>query len=190
MAAVEGKNKIRTGKLVSLSEQELVDCDAEEHGCKNGDNNRAFAWIQRNGGITSRADYPYTGVKGACQKTKLAHHAATVAGVRRVKPNNEVALMEAVAGQPVAVWVKVDHPDFKNFRGQGVYRGRCGRKLNHIVVVVGYGKDPATGEKYWIVKNSWGTNWGGGGYIKMKRQVPGRTGGYCAIAFKPSYPTM
>ena len=98
--------------------------------------------------------------------------------------------MGAVARQPVAVWVKVDHPDFHNFRGQGVYRGRCGNRLHHVVTVVGYGKDPATGQKYWIVKNSWGANWGDGGYIKMKRQVPGRPGGYCGIAIRPSFPTM
>ena len=98
--------------------------------------------------------------------------------------------MGAVARQPVAMWVNVDHQDFHNFRGQGVYRGRCGNRLHHVVTVVGYGKDPATGQKYWIVKNSWGANWGDGGYIKMKRQVPGRPGGYCGIAIRPSFPTM
>ena len=124
--------------------------------------------------------------------------------------NDEAALMNAVVAgrqqqeQPVVavVAIRAGHPDFHHFRGQGVYRGRCGSRFNHAVAVVGYGEDAATGEKYWIVKNSWGTKWGDGGYIKLKRQqVPAAAGspaaaaagGYCGLAVRvrpPFVPTM
>ncbi|CAN6373248.1 unnamed protein product [Urochloa humidicola] len=190
VAAVEGINKIRTGKLVSLSEEELVDCDRMDNGCIGGFAYRALRWIKLNGGITTEDDYPYNGVKGACLRSKLPHHAATVSGFGRVAASNELSLMNAVARQPVAVEIMAGHPDFHHFRGDGVYHGCCGSKFNHVVTVVGYGQDPESGHKYWIVKNSWGTMRGDKGYIKIWRQVRGRPGGYCGIAMKPVFPVM
>jgi hypothetical protein len=72
VAAMEGINKIVTGKLISLSEQELIDCDRKSHGCKGGRMDYAFQFVIGNGGIDSEADYPYTGRDGTCNEAKVA----------------------------------------------------------------------------------------------------------------------
>ncbi|KAL6838530.1 hypothetical protein ACP4OV_031775 [Aristida adscensionis] len=197
VAVVEGIHQIRTGQLVSLSEQELVDCDTLDHGCAGGISYRALRWIASNGGIATEEDYPYTGRNGTCDAAKLRHNAATIAGLRRVATRSEASLANAVAAQPVAVSIEAGGANFQHYR-KGVYNGPCGTRLNHGVTVVGYGQDsPATGgagdgegERYWIVKNSWGAAWGDGGYIKMRKDVAGKPEGLCGIAIRPSFPLM
>ncbi|EAZ10092.1 hypothetical protein OsI_32402 [Oryza sativa Indica Group] len=196
VAVVEGIQKIKKGKLVSLSEQELVDCDTLDSGCDGGVSYRALEWITANGGITTRDDYPYTGAAAAaCDRAKLGHHAATIAGLRRVATRSEASLQNAAAAQPVAVSIEAGGDNFQHYR-KGVYDGPCGTRLNHGVTVVGYGQEEApvdgsaAGDKYWIIKNSWGKNWGDQGYIKMKKDVAGKPEGLCGIAIRPSFPLM
>ncbi|CAO2207953.1 unnamed protein product [Urochloa humidicola] len=185
VAAVEGINKIRTGKLVSLSEQELVDCDTLDSGCKGGLHYRALQWITSNGGITTEKDYPYKAKQGKCDRSKLPHHAATISGFRRVATRNEASLQNAAAAQPVCVSIEAGGSNFQHYK-KGVYNGPCGTKLNHAVTVVGYGQEGK--DKYWIVKNSWGAKWGDKGFIKMKKNVAGKPEGLCGIAIRPSFP--
>lgn len=189
VAVVEGIYQIRTGKLVSLSEQELVDCDTLDDGCDGGISYRALRWITSNGGLTTEDDYPYTGTTDACNKPKLSHNAVSIAGLRRVATRSEASLANAVAGQPVAVSIEAGGDNFQHYK-KGVYNGPCGTNLNHGVTVVGYGQEVAGGDKYWIIKNSWGEQWGDGGYIKMRKDVAGKPEGLCGIAIRPSYPLM
>jgi C1A family cysteine protease len=189
VATVEGIYQIRTGKLVSLSEQELVDCDTLDSGCDGGISYRALRWIAENGGITTEADYPYTAETGACDAAKLSHNAVSIAGLRRVATRSEASLANAVAAQPVAVSIEAGGANFQHYR-KGVYNGPCGTRLNHGVTVVGYGQEPGGVVRYWIVKNSWGDAWGDGGYIRMRKDVDGKPEGLCGIASRPSYPLM
>lgn len=189
VAVVEGIYQIRTGKLVSLSEQELVDCDTLDDGCDGGISYRALRWIASNGGITTEADYPYTGTTDACNRAKLSHNAVSIAGLQRVATRSEASLANAVAGQPVAVSIEAGGDNFQHYK-KGVYNGPCGTNLNHGVTVVGYGQEAAGGDRYWIVKNSWGQGWGDDGYIRMKKDVAGKPEGLCGIAIRPSYPLM
>ncbi|XP_048132928.1 vignain-like [Rhodamnia argentea] len=185
VAAVEGINQIETKELVSLSEQELVDCSKKNHGCEGGLMDYAFDFIKRNRGITTEMNYPYTAKDGYCNLPKRNAPVVKIDGHEKVPKNDEEALMKAVANQPVAVSIDAGSLDFQ-FYSQGVFDGNCGTELNHGVAVVGYGSS-RDGTKYWTVKNSWGTNWGEGGYVRMRRGVDEEEG-LCGIAMDASYP--
>ncbi|XP_054785214.1 zingipain-2-like [Prosopis cineraria] len=186
IAATEGITKLSTGKLISLSEQELVDCDTGvDQGCEGGLMDDAFKFIIKNKGITSEANYPYKGVDGTCDANEEANHVATINGYEDVPANSEQALQKAVANQPVSVAIDASGSDFQ-FYSSGIFTGSCGTELDHGVTAVGYGVSDDT--EYWLVKNSWGTQWGEEGYIRMQRNVDAQEG-LCGIAMQASYPT-
>jgi cathepsin L len=185
VAAVEGLTKIRTGRLVSLSEQELVDCDVNgvDEGCEGGLMDNAFQYMARHGGLASESSYPYRATDGSCRRPGSA--AASIRGYEDVPENNEAALAAAVAHQPVSVGINGGDYVFR-FYDSGVLGGSgCGTDLNHAITAVGYGT-ASDGSKYWLMKNSWGASWGEGGYIRIRRGVRGE--GVCGLAKLASYP--
>ncbi|KAL0011076.1 hypothetical protein SO802_006184 [Lithocarpus litseifolius] len=99
---------------------------------------------------------------------------------------DEKALLQALANQPVSVAIDASEDAF-HFDLSGIFTGKCGTSLDHGVTAVGYGTD-TNRTKYWLVKNSWGTGWGEGGYIRMQRDIAAKEG-LCSIAIKASYPT-
>ncbi|XP_047338431.1 low-temperature-induced cysteine proteinase-like [Impatiens glandulifera] len=185
--AIEGINALVTGDLVSLSEQELVDCDSTNYGCDGGYMDYAFEWVISNGGIDSESDYPYTGTDGTCNTTKEDTKVVSIDGYTDVA-EEESALLCAVASQPVSVGIDASGYDFQLYTG-GIYDGDCTDdpdNIDHAVLIVGYGSEGD--EQYWIVKNSWGTSWGIEGYIYIRRNTS-ETYGVCAINAMASYPT-
>ncbi|KAK1326576.1 Cysteine proteinase RD21a [Acorus calamus] len=185
--AMEGINAICTGDLISLSEQELIDCDTTNEGCDGGYMDYAFEWVINNGGIDSESDYPYTGLEGVCNVTKEEIKLVTIDGYEDVDPS-EGALLCAVVKQPISVGIDGSSLDFQLYTG-GIYDGDCSSNPNdidHAVLIVGYGSQGST--DYWIVKNSWGTSWGMEGYIYIKRNTE-LPYGVCAINAMASYPT-
>ncbi|ONK77661.1 uncharacterized protein A4U43_C02F9140 [Asparagus officinalis] len=187
VVAVEGINQIKTEKLVSLSEQELVDCDKADNnaGCDGGLMDVAFEFIRKNGGITTEEDYPYIAKERQCDARKNSHHVVVIDGHENVPANDEESLMKAVANQPVSVSIEASGQAFQ-FYSEGVFTGDCGTELDHGVAAVGYGTT-RDGTKYWIVKNSWGADWGEKGYVRMERGVSAPEG-LCGIAMDASYP--
>lgn len=185
---MEGITQISTGKLISLSEQELVDCDTsgEDQGCEGGLMDNAFKFIEQNKGLATEDNYPYSGVDGTCNKKKEAISAAKINGYEDVPANSEADLLKAVTNQPISVAIDASGSAFQ-FYSSGVFTGECGTELDHGVTAVGYGT-ANEGSDYWLVKNSWGTEWGEDGYIRMQRNV-GAKEGLCGIAMQPSYPT-
>jgi len=184
--SIEGAVYIKTGKLSSLSEQQLVDCSGAygNEGCNGGLMDDAFQYVIANGGLCAESAYPYTAADGTCSTscTKVS----TIKSYADVTADNEDALAAAVAQQPVSVAIEADQSGFQFYSG-GVFDGTCGTSLDHGVLAVGYGTDTSTGLKYWLVKNSWGATWGLQGYIKLVRKG-GSTTGQCGIAMEPSYP--
>ncbi|KAH7860691.1 hypothetical protein Vadar_016872 [Vaccinium darrowii] len=186
VASMEGIVGITTGKLISLSEQELVDCDinGQDQGCNGGLMDDAFQFIIQNQGLTTEANYPYQGTQGTCNQNATA--AATITGYEDVPPNSESSLLKAVANQPVSVAIDGGDPDFQ-FYSSGVFTGTCGTQLDHGVAAIGYGTT-SDGTKYWLLKNSWGTSWGEEGFMRIQRDVAAPEG-LCGLAMEPSYPT-
>jgi hypothetical protein len=176
--SVEGAAEIKTGQLVSLSEQQLVDCagSAGNHGCNGGLMDDAFQYIIKNQGIGTEASYPYTARDGTCKKVAAG---ATISGFKDVG-KTEAALMSAVNSQPISIAIEADQSSFQHYKS-GVFTGPCGKSLDHGVLLVGYGTDAGT--DYWRVKNSWGVSWGDSGYIRIKRGSD-----LCGLADMASYP--
>jgi cathepsin L/KDEL-tailed cysteine endopeptidase len=185
--SVEGITFIKTGTLLSLSEQQLVDCSGAEGnmGCNGGLMDYGFQYIIDNKGIGSEASYPYTAADGTC---KTVPSVATITGFTDVPANSETALETAIVQQPVSVAVEADQDSFQFYTG-GVMTAACGTALDHGVLAVGYGTDAANGGDYYKVKNSWGASWGEKGYIRLGRGSAFNPDGQCGIQMAASYPT-
>ncbi|KAA3453112.1 ervatamin-B-like [Gossypium australe] len=185
VAAVEGIIQIKTGKLISLSEQQLLDCSTNggNQGCSGGWMMNAFEYISQNQGITTEESYPYQQMQETCA-TQI-NKVATINGYQMVPKNDEEALLKAVTNQPVSVALDGYGQSFQFYKG-GVFTGDCGNDLTHAVTIVGYGTSEE-GLNYWLIKNSWGETWGENGYMRIQRDV-NTPGGLCGIAMKASYP--
>ncbi|KAL2924920.1 Cysteine protease XCP1 [Bienertia sinuspersici] len=184
VAAVEGINQIITKNLISLSEQQLIDCDISNNGCNGGLMDNAFKFIVANGGLHKEEDYPYLMEEGQCEAKKEQVEVVTINGYRDVPRNDEASLLKALTHQPVSVGIEASGRDFQFYSG-GVFDGPCGTALDHGVTAVGYGS--TRGSDYIIVKNSWGARWGEQGYIRMKRNTR-HPEGLCGINTMASYP--
>ncbi|KAJ4786623.1 hypothetical protein LUZ62_037869 [Rhynchospora pubera] len=165
----------------SMNNNWLTDREQDE-GCNGGLMDYAFEYIKNNRGVTTEAAYSYTAQDGTCHSSNPV---VKIDGHEKVPANDEKALLKAVANQPISVSIEASGRPFQ-FYSKGVFSGPCGTDLDHGVAVVGYGAT-TDGTKYWIVRNSWGSNWGEGGYIRFKRDITSKTG-LCGIAMDGSYP--
>ncbi|XP_030643082.1 cathepsin L1-like [Chanos chanos] len=185
--ALEGQTFRKTGKLVSLSEQQLVDCSGDygNMGCGGGWMDDAFKYVKDNGGLDTEDSYPYEAQDGECRYDP-SHIGATCTGYVDITRGDESALQEAVANiGPVSVAIDAGHASFQLYES-GIYdEPDCSSsELDHGVLAVGYSSED--GKDYWLVKNSWGLDWGERGYIKMIRNKHNQ----CGIATSASYPLV
>ncbi|XP_043915938.1 digestive cysteine proteinase 2-like [Protopterus annectens] len=187
--ALEGALFIKTGNLVRLSEQMLVDCTwgFGNNACDGGEEWRAYEWVMKHGGIATSDTYgPYMGQNGYCHSNQ-SHLVAKVKNYTNVTSGDAEALRLAIfKNGPVAVSIDAAHKSF-SFYSNGVYfEPQCGNttdRLDHAVLAVGYGV--LQGEPYWLVKNSWSTYWGNDGYILMSTKDNN-----CGVATDATYPTL
>mmetsp|Transcript_59712 Transcript_59712/g.176949 ORF Transcript_59712/g.176949 Transcript_59712/m.176949 type:complete len:312 (-) Transcript_59712:196-1131(-) len=194
IGAIEGAHFIDTGELVSLSEQEVIDCDMDDKACFGGLMDNAFKWDEHSGGLCSEEDYPYAGHKHylkGCKEYKgncddIEH--TEVKTFIDVNQTNK-CLMESISIQPTSVAIEADGRGFQFYKS-GIYDDPgCGVKIDHGVLAVGYGKDNGTG--YWVIKNSWGATWGDKGFIKMSVDNPNNGDkGQCGILQAASRPIL
>ena len=187
VGSMEGAHSKATGNLVSLSESQIVDCDVNstDEGCDGGWMDGAFKYVIQNGGIDSEIKYPYVPVDNSCQFNK-SEVVASFSSFVDVS-GGENGLKKAVANVgPISVAIDASNPSFQFYSGGVYYEPMCSQTmLDHGVLVVGY-NTTANGTDYWIVKNSWGNDWGLNGYIYMSRN----RNNSCGIASKPSYPIV
>jgi hypothetical protein len=176
--SVEGAHQIATGTLVSLSEQQLMDCSSSygNQGCNGGLMDDAFEYIIANG-ICSEASYPYKGVDGTC---KTCTSVASIKSYTNDPAGNEANLSNMIQTGPISIAIEADQSAFQFYSG-GVFSAACGKNLDHGVLIVGYGT--LSSKPYWIVKNSWGASWGMSGYILM---IQGKD--ECGLAMAASQP--
>ena len=186
--SLEGQWFKKTGRLISLSEQNLCDCSRNygNHGCKGGLMDAAFRYIAANKGIDTESSYPYLARDERTCRYTAANKGAEDSTYRDISRGNENALMEAAGSiGPISVAIDASHRSFQMYRSGVYYERECSSsRLDHGVLVVGYGT--YGGQAYWLVKNSWGTNWGMNGYIMMARNRQNN----CGIATQASYPIV
>jgi len=183
--STEGAHFLAKGALVSLSEQNLVDCSDSQgnQGCNGGLMTQAFTYIIDNKGIDTEKSYPYTAQDGNCHFA-AANIGSTLISYVNVQTGSEADLVTKINAGPTSVAIDASHSSFQLYKSGIYYEPACSSTaLDHGVLAVGYG---ATGTKdYYIVKNSWGTDWGTEGYIEMSRNRNNN----CGIATMASLPS-
>ncbi|KAJ8984250.1 hypothetical protein NQ317_007482 [Molorchus minor] len=191
VGTLESHYFLKTGNLVELSEQNLIDCSTEEGniGCGDGCSNAAaaFYYIYLNG-IASEKSYPYEATNETCRYND-SENVTSIKYLGRIAEDTEEYLQAAVASiGPISIGIDATDEGFALY-DSGVYVGEhCSRKpwfTNHELVAVGYGTTEE-GVDYWIVKNSWGEDWGENGYIRMART----RWNICGIASNAFFPIM
>ncbi|CAH1127207.1 unnamed protein product [Ceutorhynchus assimilis] len=188
--ALEGHWFRKTGQLVDVSEQNLVDCTKSygNDGCMGGLVDPAFQYVRVNGGVDAEEAYPYEAKDDQQCRFQPDKVVVKCTGYVDLAEADEKGIEIAVATLgPVAVAIDAGKDGFQ-FYSDGVYFDDCGNTqddMNHAVLIVGYGQEP-NGQKYWLVKNSYGPQWGLGGYIKMAKDADN----HCGIANQASYPLV
>jgi len=179
---LEGTYKVATGKLVSLSEQQFLDCDTTDSACGGGLEYQGWNYFKSNNqGICTESSYAYKARKGSCSQSSctVGVPAGAISGVTHVGKTAS-ALQSALNSNPVSIGIQADQSAFQFYSG-GILSGTCGTQLDHSVLAVGYD----TGSSFWKVKNSWGSSWGENGYVKLSM-----SGDKCGILDDASYPTI
>jgi len=186
IAGTEGANFLATGKLPNLSEQNLVDCSTAQgnQGCNGGLMTQAFDYIKI-AGVDTEASYPYTAQDGTC-KFNSANVGGHVKSYSNVAAGNEAALTTTIGLGPVSVAIDASHNSFQLYKSGIYFEAACSSSaLDHGVTAVGYGTTTASKDnEYYLVKNSWGTDWGMAGYIQMSRNRKNN----CGIATMATLP--
>ncbi|XP_073466596.1 cathepsin S-like [Aquarana catesbeiana] len=182
--ALECQMKLKTGKLQSLSEQQLVDCSKSfgNGGCKGGWFDLAFDYIIKHG-LALESSYPYKDKEGKCMS---APRAANCSSYVKIPSENERSLQQAVAIKgPVSVAINSTLKSFMSYEKGVYYDPSClPQTADHAVLIVGYGRE--NGADYWLIKNSWGPGWGENGFMKLARN----RGNQCGIADFGVYPVV
>jgi len=183
-------NKQTGSSITTLSEQQLVDCSGSygNQGCNGGLMDDAFKYVESSKGLCSEKEYPYTARDGTCKSSSCGTKYDPISSYKDVSADSMSSLEAAVAEGPVSIAIEADQSAFQFYSG-GVLTGLCGTRLDHGVLVVGYGTSGS--QEYWKVKNSWGTTWGMEGYILICKDC-GKNGnkGECGILMEPSYPVV
>ena len=205
VAALESAVAVQSNTVApSLSEQQLMACDYHpedpeaNHGCQTGLWWLGWDYIINNGGVRTEAEWPYLARNSECDRPEHSPAAATMTSYEFIDYWNETALLGAVTHQPTAIEVCVG-TDFLHFWQHytgGVYDIEgCMDNLDHALLVVGYDLDGYDGQGTWVIKNSWGADWGEGGYMRVPlgmgpEPAPGKRMGIFNMYHRPGHPSL
>ncbi|XP_048477517.1 uncharacterized protein LOC105390473 isoform X2 [Plutella xylostella] len=170
---VEGQYQLKTGKLLSLSEQELVDCDKLDNGCNGGLPDNAYRAIEQLGGLEVESDYPYDGADDKCSFNKTLSR-VQISGAVNISSDETDMAKWLVQHGPISIGINANAMQFYVGGVSHPWKMLCNPKnIDHGVLIVGYGVKQYPLFKrtmpYWIVKNSWGPLWGEQGYYRVYR---------------------
>jgi len=180
---VESAWFLAKGQLIQLSPQQIVSCDNNDDGCDGGDLPTAFQYVQQSG-LETNADYPYTsggGNSGTCQYNSqdvVVH----ISGFKYATTTGNETQMQAASAANGPLSICVDAETWQYYQG-GVVTTGCGDSLDHCVQIVGWGTTGNT--PYWIIRNSWGSDWGLSGYIWVERNKD-----ECGVSDEATYVTI
>jgi len=159
------KNNIGGDSMDTLSVQEIVDCDDQDQGCNGGDPPTAYAYVISAGGLETEADYPYTATTGTCNFDQSRVKVSIDNWKYATKSSDESAMVDALVNWgPLSICV--DAETWQDYNGGIMSASGCGTSLDHCVQAVGY--DTSSSTPYWTVRNSWGTDWGENGFIRLQ----------------------
>ena len=191
--SIEGAHFVKTGKLESFSEQQLVDCAFYQYGypnyaCYGGLQDYAYNYYETHNAELESV-YPYVSGtslhRTTCQYNESSATSVEVSTYAAVTPNNPAQMKAALEQQPLAIAIEADQYCFQTYQSGIFDNAACGTNLDHAVLLVGYGVE--NGTEYWLMKNSWNTTWGDQGYMKLA--ITGNDAGICGIQSDPEFPT-
>jgi Papain family cysteine protease len=191
--ALEGARFVKTGELVALSEQNLLDCDHVDLACNGGLMDNAFKFDEKSGGLCSEEDYPYEAKRNTvCNPSNCTDVPGSIVSTFiDVPPGDVNALISAIAMQPISIAIEASQFVFQFYKTGVINDDNCGSRgsIDHGVLAVGYGTDLDSEEPYFLVKNSWGLAWGADGYVKLGRKSKNEFG-ICSVLKLASFPVV
>jgi C1A family cysteine protease len=159
------KNNLDCTTFTPLSPQEIVDCDTTDNGCSGGWPSNAYQFVISEGGLETAANYPYTAQDGTCnfQSNEVA---VTISSWQYATQNSDESTLQTNLVGWGALSVCVDASSWQDYTGGVLMAADCTNNIDHCVQLVGYDMTQST--PFWIVRNSWGTDWGENGYIRLQ----------------------
>jgi len=157
--------KIGSASMSPLSPQQVVDCDTTDSGCNGGDTPTAYAYIMSAGGMETDADYPYTAADGTCAFDQSKVKVSITNWKYATQTQSESEMVDATVNWgPLSICV--DASSWQYYTSGIVMGADCTNNLDHCVQIVGY--DTSASTPFWIVRNSWGADWGESGFIRLQ----------------------
>lgn len=178
---------MKTGTLVDFSEQQMLDCSSGygNMGCSGGLMTNCYNYL-KSYKLQTYSSYPYIGYKSTC-KYNSANGILNVASYVNIANGDVAGHMNALVNGPVAVAMAASSSVFSMYKSGILSSTACGTSLNHAVTMIGYGTE--NGTNYWIIKNSWGANWGESGYFRILKSSTNGAG-ICGILSMSSQPRI
>lgn len=175
VGVIESMYLIKKGKMITLSEQQLISCNFNyfigNFGCRGGSLSTAFNYVKTNKGLTLSTNYPYQAQNAMCSYFNIKTPYPIADYMAWDNQNNEDTMTRILVEYGVAA-VAVEASKFFGYVS-GIIDSSigCTNSVNHAVILVGYGIDIKDGQikNYWVVKNSWGVGWGEKGFFRIER---------------------